>query len=307
MSDENNIRYLPQKEIIKTKWDECISSARNGLIYAYTCYLDAMAEHWDAMVMGDYEAVMPLTWNKKYGIYYLYQPAFTASLGIFGKDLTEPLIENFLLSIPKKFRLIEIAMNHGNILSAHTGFSMPRNNYTLSLDKDYPLLYASYKENIRRNTKKAEQLGCIVKKDIPVADVIALSKPAMERLSNVKAEDYKNFESLYQLLHKQNKAITYGVYSPNNELVASCVYFFSHDRAYYILVGNHPNGKTMGASHYLIDRFIHDHANQNLLLDFEGSDNRNLAFFYSSFGASLETYPFLKINRLPFLVKWLKK
>ena len=27
---------------------------------------------------------------------------------------------------------------------------------------------------------------------------------------------------------------------------ASCVLFFSHNRAYYILAGNHPNGKPLG-------------------------------------------------------------
>jgi len=307
MSDGNNIRYLRQKEISKAKWDECISNADNGLVYAYSCYLDAMAKSWDALVLGDYQALMPLTWNKKYGIHYLYQPVFTASLGVFGKNLTETLIGDFIQSIPKKYKLIEIALNHGNIFSVPTGFSILRNNYTLSLDKDYQSLHSAYKENIRRNIKKAQQFGCTVRKNIPVADVIALSKPAMQQLTNVKDEDYKNFESLYQLLYQQNKAITYGVYSPNNELLASSVFFFSHDRAYYILVGNHPNGKTMGASHYLIDRFIYDHADQNLILDFEGSDIRNLAFFYGSFGAGLETYPFLKINHLPFWIKWMKK
>lgn len=90
-------------------------------------------------------------------------------------------------------------------------------------------------------------------------------------------------------------------------MIASCVFFFSNNRAYYILVGNHPNGKTIGASHALIDAFIADHAGQNLLLDFEGSDIRNLAFFYSSFGAVQEIYPALKINRLPFYLRWLKK
>jgi hypothetical protein len=307
MNDENNIHYLQQNEINKTKWDECISNADNGLVYAYSYYLDAMTKSWDALVLGDYKAVMPLTWNKKYSIYYLYQPAFTSSLGVFGKDLTENLIESFIKSVPKKFKLIEIALNHGNVFNMPTGFSMLRNNYTLWLNKDYSSLCAAYKENIRRNIKKAQQLDCTIKKNIPVADVIALSKPAMQQFTNVKDEDYKNFESLYRLLHQENKAITYGVYSPNNELVASCAYFFSHNRAYYILVGNHPNGKTIGASHYLIDRFIYDHANQNLLLDFEGSDIRNLAFFYSSFGADLETYPFLKVNDLPFWLKWMKK
>ena len=102
-------------------------------------------------------------------------------------------------------------------------------------------------------------------------------------------------------------AVTYGILSAQNELVASCVFFFSHKRAYYILVGNHPNGKTIGASHALIDAFIKDHAGKNILLDFEGSDIRNLAFFYSSFGAVEEKYAALQLNRLPFYLKWLKK
>jgi len=102
-------------------------------------------------------------------------------------------------------------------------------------------------------------------------------------------------------------ATTYAIVSPQGETVASCVFFFSHKRAYYILVGNHPNGKTLGASHALIDAFIKDHAGQKLLLDFEGSDIPSLAFFYSSFGAEEEKFAGLKLNRLPFYLKWLKK
>ncbi|HEY4874268.1 MAG TPA: GNAT family N-acetyltransferase [Puia sp.] len=306
MSSDNHIHYLPQNEIDKSKWDNCVSNAGNGLVYAYSHYLDCMVRNWDALILNDYEAIMPLTWNKKCGFHYLYQPAFTASLGVFGNGLTETLVGDFIKAIPKKFKLIEISLNYGNSFSAPTDFNMLRNNYTLSLNKDYDSLNSSYNKNIRRNIKKAQQYGCTIKKNIPVADVIDLSKPSLQKQTNTTDEDYKNFERLFTFLHQQSKAITYGVYSDKEELIASCVYFFSHNRAYYILVGNHPNGKTLGASHYLIDRFIYDHAGQNLILDFEGSDIRNLAFFYSSFGAQNEVYPFLKINRLPFWAKWAK-
>ena len=94
MTTGNQIKYLQHKEIDKSKWDACISRAPNGLIYPYSFYLDAMAKHWDALVLKDYEAVMPLTWNRKYGFYYLYQPAFTASLGVFGKNLTKEIIDD---------------------------------------------------------------------------------------------------------------------------------------------------------------------------------------------------------------------
>ena len=66
MEAGNQIQYLSHKEINKTKWDACILNAPNGLIYPYSFYLDHMAKNWDALVFGDYEAVMPLTWNKKY-------------------------------------------------------------------------------------------------------------------------------------------------------------------------------------------------------------------------------------------------
>ena len=79
----SDIRFLNRGEIDLEKWDRCIQDAPNGIIYARSFYLDAMAKNWSALVSGDYDMVMPLTWNRKYGFRYLYQPAFTAQLGLF--------------------------------------------------------------------------------------------------------------------------------------------------------------------------------------------------------------------------------
>ena len=136
---------------------------------------------------------------------------------------------------------------------------------------------------------------------------MALALMQMREHNRETADNADRFKKLYAFLHSKRMAITYGVFDTKNELLSSCVFFFSHNRAYYILVGNHPNGKTLGASHALIDAFISDHAGQSLLLDFEGSDVQNLAFFYSSFGAVEEKYAGLKINRLPFYLRWLKR
>ena len=95
----SRIFYLEQENIDKQKWDDCIDKAGNGLIYAYSFYLDCMSKHWGALILGDYEAVMPLTWNKKYGICYLYQPFFAAHLGIFGNNLSQTTVKTFLESI----------------------------------------------------------------------------------------------------------------------------------------------------------------------------------------------------------------
>jgi hypothetical protein len=306
MSKPTHIQYLSQAQIDKKKWDACLDKASNGLIYGYSFYLDHMAPHWDALVLNDYEAVMPLTWNKKYGIHYLHQPFLTAQLGVFGNAIDAPLTASFLQTVPSKFRYWDIYLNHWNRFSLDTFDLYERSNYVLPLGKPYTELYNAYRENIQRNTRKALQAGCTVQKDFGVDKVIELALQQMRQHSRESGENVERFRKLYHFLHTKQMAVTYGI-SLNDELLASCVFFFSHNRAYYILVGNHPNGKTIGASHALIDAFIKDHAGKNMLLDFEGSDIRNLAFFYSSFGAVEEKYAGVKLNRLPFYMKWLKK
>ena len=302
MKEVSSIQYLTRNQIDTMKWDQCISIAANGRIYAFSVYLDAMSANWDALVLNDYEAVMPLTWNRKYGIRYLYQPFLAAQLGVFGSNE----VQAFIKAIPGHFSYIDIYLNSANTNAVNGNAVLLRDNYVLNLNHPIEKLVTAYRENIRRNIKKAKQSGCIVVKDFEVETVITLAAAQMQLHDKKVEENTRRFRQLYKVLKAENKATTYGI-SLHGEIIASCVFFFSHKRAYYILVGNHPNGKTIGASHALIDAFIADHAGQNLLLDFEGSDIRNLAFFYSSFGATQEIYPALKINRLPFYLKWLKK
>jgi len=297
------MRYLQHHDIDKSKWDECIRSASNGLIYAYSFYLDHMSKHWDALVLDDYAAVMPLTWNKKFGIYYLYQPPFVASAGVFGNGIDDAVVQQFIAAIPAKFRLIDINLNAGNDLPNGD----LRQNFILSLRNAYETISANYRQNVKRNIKKAIDAGCVARKDVDVKNIIDIAKSQLQTVVKISEWEWQQFEKLFHFLSSKGQTTTYGIVGSGGELLASAVFFFSNKRAYYILVGNHPNGKTLGASHYLIDRFIADQAGQDLVLDFEGSDIHSLAYFYSSFGAKQEIYPVLKINRLPFYLRWLKK
>ena len=301
------IKHLTYQQIDKRKWDNCIENADNGLIYAYSFYLDSMSKNRDVLVLNDYEAVMPLTWNKKYGIHYLYQPPFTACLGVFGKKLNAETVNAFLNAVPVKFKYWDIYFNAGNFFKLNNFDLYERMNFVLDLNDNYENLFKSFRDNIKRNIKKAEKLNLVINRNIAVADVIALAKEQSGDFADFKQSDFKNFEKLYKLLHQKEKATSYGVYTKEKQLLASAVFLFSHKRAYYIMVGNHPNGKTLGASHALINAFIKDHAGENLLLDFEGSDISSLAFFYSSFGAVEEKYSAIRLNKLPAPLKWFKK
>lgn len=306
MSISNQIQYLTQEQIDKVKWDAAITGSSNQLIYGYSFYLDRMAKHWDALVLNDYEAVMPLTWNKKYGILYLYQPFCCASLGIFGKLITAEITELFLLNIPAKFRYLDISLNHGNLYRINVPGLYERKNYILDLNDSYNNLYSRFSDNVKRNIKKAAQLNCTAGNP-SFTEVLNLAKLQAKQFSPVADADFERFSNLYEYLEKKAAAVTYGIVNAHGELLSSGVFFLWQNRAYYILVGNHENSKTTGASHALINAFIKDHAATAIILDFEGSDIAGLALFYSGFGAMEENYSAIKNNRLPAFIKWLKK
>jgi len=307
MQREHNIQYITQAQINRQKWDACITNASNGLIYGYSFYLDHMAANWDGLVLNDYEAVMPLTWNKKYGIHYLYQPFLTAQLGVFGNHLTEQIVENFLAAIPSRFSYWDIYLNHQNIFSRNKINSSIRKNFVLHLNKPYEELQKNYSENCIRNIRKSQQSKCIPVKSFDKNEAIQMAIQQMNSYTKGSKENIQRFVELSDFLVQRNQLFTYGIQDSNRELIASCIFLSSHNRYYYILVGNDPRSRTIGASHALIDSFIKDHAGENTLLDFEGSDIPGLAKFYSSFGSIEENYPAIRLNKLPFLLRWLKK
>lgn len=303
MQEENKIIFIQRQDLDKAKWNRCISEAGNGAIYAYSFYLDAMADNWDALVLNDYETVMPLPWRKKWGITYLYQPFLVAQLGVFGHTISKETLALFLRAVPQKYRYWDFSLNTQNLLPVKDFPLYQRMNYVLPLHQAYEEIYKGYRENIRRNIKKSISYGGQVTKDISIDAITDLTK---QQAKEITEKDFAAFATLYHQLEQKGMAKTYGIVSASGDLLASAAFLFSHNRTYYILVGNHPNGRTLGASHALIDAFIQDHAGQNLLLDFEGSDARNLAFFYSSFGAQPESYAAIRLNRLPWWAKWVK-
>jgi hypothetical protein len=299
------IRYVKRTDIDDAKWNACIDAATNGLIYAYTFYLDAMCATWDALVLDDYRAVMPLPWRQKWSISYLYHPFAVAQSGLFGNHLSPGLLHGFLKNIPAQFKYWDLPLNFGNNFDVPDFSLHKRKNFVLPLQQSYETLRKNYRNHVQRNIRKATAQQCMVQQSNDPDTVIELAKT---HAANWGTEtDFENFKTLCQFLFKQGKSTTYIVHAATGTVLASAVFFFSHNRAYYILPGNHEAGRAVGASHLLIDAFIKDHADQNLVLDFEGSDVPGLQFFYSSFGAVEEPYSVLRYNRLPLYAKWLKR
>ncbi|WP_297814294.1 hypothetical protein [uncultured Polaribacter sp.] len=109
------IQYIKRKDLDILKYDACIENSVQSRIYGFSWYLDIVADHWDVLVLDDYEAVMPIPWKSKYGIKYIGQPYFCQQLGVFSKErLTKEIQEEIIKKIPKKFVKVSLNFNSDN-------------------------------------------------------------------------------------------------------------------------------------------------------------------------------------------------
>ena len=301
------IKYVTNEYINKALWDECIRNAVNGRVYAYSWYLDIMAENWDALIEGEgaYVSVFPLPYRTKFGINYLYQPFFTQQLGLFScRKLTPDLIDMFLEAIPLKFLVAEINLNTLNKPDARKWNVTDNTNYELDLIEPFDRIYKRFSSNTRRNVAKAEQKEIKVSDTVNPEEVIKLFRQNRgASLLKLKEYDYRKLlQLIYHGIHKQI-AFSYGAYTSSNTLCAGMIIFISHHKATFLFSATNTEARESGAMSMLISQFIYSAAGNHLTLDFEGSNDAQLARFYKSFGAQKITYPSLTINRLPFPVR----
>lgn len=264
-----------------------------------------MCSNWCGLVLGDYEAIMPLPQRVKRGLQYCYQPFLTPVLGIIGNELREDIIQAFLAAIPSKFCLWDISFQRDIQLPKTFGPLIPRSNYVLHLDKPYEALYNAFHRNILQGIRNAEKHQLRVVQDIPIQRVIDICAVQYPRVMKVETGAFNSVEAFAASAPQQ--VHTYGVIHPDGRLLASAAFLKFRNRAYYWLVGNPPEGRSMGASAFLLNAFITHHAGTNWVLDFEGSDQPGVAAFYRKFGAQPEPYTTLYHNRMPWPLRLLKK
>jgi hypothetical protein len=301
------IRYLSHKEIEFEKWDLCLEQASNSLVYGYSWYLNKVSPNWDALVLDDYHAVMPLTHGRKYFICYLHQPFFTQQLGVFAKaQLNQDLIIEFISAIPSKFKFIEVNLNEQNYFLSEEYKLIKRKNYLLNLNKPYDKLVKDYNNQALRNLKKSRKQE-IELRTIQYKEVITFYRIHKSEVTlGVKSEDYLALEGLMEVAYKRGKLFSKGVFSKSGELVACGSYLMQKGRIIFLIGTSSASGRETGAMHYLMDSMIFQFSNHKMLFDFEGSEIPGIARFYKSFGAIKTHYFRLKKNRLPWLLRLLK-
>lgn len=298
-----NIRYIKRKDLDIEKWDQCIDSADNGLIYAYSFYLDAMCDNWDGLVLNEYEAVMPLPWRKKWGIAYVYQPPFIQQLGVFCKKYSAKHISLFLYQANMHFRFGEYFLNFDNTVQ-----QVSKTNFIIELNRPYKQVYNSYKTDLRNNLKKARTNALIYKPTFDFEKAILTYKSLyQDKLSNIKSSDFEQLVKLSGILQQKDMLCVRKVTNEKDELLAIALCPKDARRIYLLASSTTSLGRNLKANHFLIDQLIHEFSGTSLIFDFEGSELPGVHHFYQNFGSINQPYFFYRWNNLPWPYRLFKR
>lgn len=301
MNIADKIIYVQHAQIDKVKWNLCIHNSTFPILYGLSWYLDCVSPGWDALVMGDYRAVMPLPVLKKFGISVLAHPFYSQQLGVFSAEVAD--ISYFLKHIPHKFAFGRLQLNESNQFTAG---ATRRIDCHLSLNANYEQLRKGYNENTRRNINKSLKNN-LLQAQFSVDELIRF-KTQNSKIT-IKPQQLELFRNLLKTLIERGYGYIQGLKLETGEPAAMVFWLHSQGRYIYLSANSSPEGTETRAMFRLLDDFIRLHAGEkDSIIDFEGSGIESVRKFYTGFGAHCVYFPeiqfyhhfghFLKLFRL---------
>lgn len=300
------IRHLQHTDIDKAWWDQALLRCADRLWYAQSWVLDHAAPGWDAIVDYDSGAIMPLTWRRKWGVDYLFQPFGLQQLGVFAPEPGQAQTIRLMLAIPERFPYWDISVQHiAGFKEIHHGRIEERTNQVLPLEGNVEELRAAYSQGHRRNLRNPD--SAMVFSNMTADDFVGLFRRTTgERFGAAAVRGLSDLQG----------AITEGVRRGqceivsfvNGDSVVGAVCFATWEgRTILLKSANTSEGMEARAIFRILDHWVQRHAGTGFLLDFAGSMTPSVARFNAGFGAQPRVYLRLVRNLLPAPLRWLKR
>lgn len=299
------IQIVSAREVDPEKWNHCISSNDNGLIYARKEYLDHLCDHWHALILHDYKAVLPIPWRSRYGIRYAYIPPFIQQTGIAG-TASEIDIDALFTQIHRLVKYGDIHFNFSN----NTNPSVPvtaRTNFVLDLAQSIEQIRKAYRNDLRENIRKALARELHYQPCRPQEAILYFREQYAARLEKIRAYDFEQFSQLCELYQSKDRCFARMVTTPTGTVLATAVLLKDERRIYHIMNTTLPEGRILSANHFLLDQLLAEFAGSSLCFDMEGSELTGVKQFYEGFGPVSQPYFHYHFNRLPWPLRLFRR
>lgn len=291
------IRRLKYSDINFEKYEACLEKSCQKNFYAQKKVLDFLSGNWELLVYKDYEAVMPVTLTKKFGVSFVQMPLFCQQLGVFSKTDTAELTEEFLKIFRKKYRIFYYSFNEVNQFKS---LKDQRSNFIIE-PQDFTALRKKYFKGRKSTVKTASYLDfSSTELDDETLEFIRKNMKGLN-----KASDQKLLLDYLKFLHHENLLQLYCVCENQKLLSLACLTNKNKKLSLLCLV-NENSEKNKNAPSFLINEILRTQIASNQF-DFMGSTIRGIAVFFKSFGAEDRPYYFVENQRIKSMLTLLKK
>jgi len=281
-------QLLTRGQIDDDRWNATVLSDSHFRHYALTYYLDHASKDWSGLVGSDYQWVWPLP-IKRNPLSRVVQPLLTQQLGPYGVTLESNALLEVWKWINEKHRKVRVKFN-----DKYQALPFPFTkhvNVELALNGSVDQMRSNYNRNVQGNLNKA------VKASISTSVENAFDPWAIQTfkagrgrgISELNEAFFKTVEDIYGAFERRNEACVYSALS-EGEKVAQVMLLTTQNRLLFFFSASNEIARNKGAMHAILDRIISDHCGSIKVLDFEGSNNEQLAFFYKSFGGDEKVY-----------------
>lgn len=293
--------FLKPSQIDRKRWDQVVTSHGKGNFYCLSWYLDSICKEWNALVLGDYDLIMPVPTKAKGFFKICYQPFFSRQLGIIGQEpVNETLLQLFLESLPKNYGQVIIGLDVIPDASV-PGYSITNYPFQqLELDKSPDSIRSKYSDNATRILKKLDSE--ISYKEVSTHTVVELfTNETAGKIEHMGKKELLILQNLCDSCVKQGIGKAIGAFDKTGKLLAAGFFIVFQDTVCYLKGASTSEGKKNGAMYGIMDYMICHHCTSHSRFDFGGSRIPSIATFFQKFGANDHYYSFIQKNQ-PFLI-----
>ncbi len=285
----SKIRIIKNEDIDTVLWDRCIARAKNGDIFGYSWFLDAVNHKWQGIVLGNYKAVMPLPVNYFLGFALIKNYKFQSKTDIYSREeLSEEIKVEFLLTAKTVSNFIHLSTEN-KFFSDFSSKSKTYYSWKLDLIRPYKILNDNYNDYVIRQLNSSESENVFFNTGILPNGIILLSSLT----KTLKRKDIDTLRRLAAVSLRKNLGQIYGAFNDKNRLIAAVLFISSHFKVNIIHAVQTKEAQSKKALYGLIDFYIKKHSERALTLDFFGLDHLSNHFYENS---EIIKYPWYQIR-----------
>jgi len=279
-----NIQIINRSKLDTEKYDACIAASEFPMPYAFSAHMDIVARRWKVVVLGDYEMVMPIAYNRKLlGVPQVYQPFYAQQLGAFGRFQRDVVVIKMMLeTVSKSYLRVNMQINFANPVPKIKGWNTrQRTNYELNLNQSYQSIKKSFRKGHKSNIKASVSMNYL---ECGVLATDAFAKIMASLSTTVGLGQLMDLVSLYGLDSIYVARLNDGEIGALGFFPRLSHFAEGQDRIIYMVGHTTDAGRKAFSGHFLIDSIIQKFAETDTIFDFEGSELPGVATFFKGFG-----------------------